>query len=207
MNIAYFRTSTRDRVETLATLKQSALDAGFSLLGEVALSDGQSTLLVVCRPEWAQAVIGADPNLLGLLPCSVTVIDKGSSVVVGASTPALLGRAAPSLAVQEIAEQADAALRALVEQAAGVGALKPKRLLLYSSHTCPYCKMEKSWLEQRKTAFDLVYVDEDAKAAEDLVRRTGQMGVPVTEVVYDEGESEFVLGFDQARLQQIIAAM
>jgi hypothetical protein len=37
-----------------------------------------------------------------------------------------------------------------------------------------------------------------------MVRKTGQMGVPVTEIVYDNGEEEYIIGFDKERLSEIL---
>lgn len=207
MNIAYFRKSSRDYVDTLASLRAALKEAGFSPLGESSLPGGNAAIINICRPEWARTVIDADPQLLGLLPCSVSVIEKGKDVLVGAPSPAILGQAAPTQEIADLVEKAEASLRSLVETAAGVGPMKPTKLKLYSSHSCPYCKMEKSWLDGKKAAYDLVYVDDDQKEAEELVRRTGQMGVPVTEVAYEGGESEFIVGFDRAKLEKVVTAL
>ncbi|PIQ27585.1 hypothetical protein COW36_16535 [bacterium (Candidatus Blackallbacteria) CG17_big_fil_post_rev_8_21_14_2_50_48_46] len=104
----------------------------------------------------------------------------------------------------KIAAQASAQLRELVHAAAGVGEPKLEKVKLYSTKSCPYCRMEKSWLEGQKIEFEEVYVDLDQAEAERLVRNTGQLGVPVTEFVYNEGEAEYVVGFDRARLQDLL---
>ncbi len=78
------------------------------------------------------------------------------------------------------------------------------KIKLYSTHTCPYCLMEKAWLEGNKIAHEVVYVDNDQKAAIEMVQRTGQMGVPVTEVAREGKEPEFVVGFDKGRLAKIL---
>ncbi|MBN2353688.1 MAG: DUF302 domain-containing protein [Spirochaetales bacterium] len=207
MNIAYFRKSSRGAAETLAALKNSAGKAGFTLGGETVLNKGTTTVLNACRPEWAETVAAADPALLGLLPCSVMVIEKEGVVSVGAALPAVLADAVASGELKSLAVRAEKTLRGVVEQAAGVGPLKPMKLKLYSTHSCPYCKMEKAWLDERKTPHELVYVDDDQKEAESLVRRSGQMGVPVTEVIYGDDESEFVIGFDRPKLEAIVAEM
>lgn len=51
---------------------------------------------------------------------------------------------------------------------------------------------------------DLIYVVEDQAETERLVARAGRMGVPVTEILYEDQESEFILGFDQAKLGEIL---
>lgn len=207
MNLAYFRKSKHDRSETLTRLRRAAEQQGLTIMGESALPKGHATVLTICRPEWAETVINADPNLLGLLPCTLTVIDQGGTTLVGAATPTLLGRAAPTHEIAAMTEQAEATLRALVESAADVPPPKATKLTLYSTHTCPYCNMEKAWLERGKVTHQVVYVDEDHKAAEELVRRTGEQGVPQTAIAYDDGTTEYVLGFDKKRLEKIVATM
>jgi glutaredoxin len=64
--------------------------------------------------------------------------------------------------------------------------------------------MEKAWLDSKKLAHTVVYVDDDEKEARRLVERTGQMGVPVTEIEYDAGDPEFIVGFDKKRLEGIL---
>ena len=207
MNIAYFRTSKHDRSETLARLRRAAEDAGLTIMGESALPNGKATVVTVCRPEWAETVIDTDPMLLGLLPCTVTVIEQGDATVVGAATPTLLGRAAPNEAILMMTEQAESTLRALVEAAAEVPPPKATQITLYSTHTCPYCNMEKAWLDRGKVAHEVVYIDDDQKAAEELVRRSGQQGVPQTGVTYDDGTIEYIVGFDKKKLEKVVATM
>jgi arsenate reductase-like glutaredoxin family protein len=64
--------------------------------------------------------------------------------------------------------------------------------------------MEQSWLENNKIKHDIIHVDLNPKAAQDMVEKTGQMGVPVTEITYDEGESEYIIGFDKPKLSQLL---
>ena len=49
-------------------------------------------------------------------------------------------------------------------------------------------------------AYEEVNIQADAEAREDLVRRTGQLAIPVILV-----DDEVVLGFDKARLQALLA--
>ncbi len=79
---------------------------------------------------------------------------------------------------------------------------QPTKIRVYSTATCPYCKMEKAWLEKNNVTFDFVLVDRDRKEAQHMIDSTGQMGVPVTELQYDGRQPEFVIGFDRATLAQ-----
>jgi len=81
---------------------------------------------------------------------------------------------------------------------------KIKKIKFYSTTTCPYCKMEASWLDSQKIKYEYTLVYLNPTAGEEMVRKTGQMGVPVTEIVYDDGEEEYIVGFDKERLSEIL---
>ncbi len=74
-------------------------------------------------------------------------------------------------------------------------AAKPHRVVVFSTPTCPWCSRAKSYLRSRSVPFRDVDVSRDPSAARDLVRRTGQMGVPVIEI-----DGRPIVGFDQARI-------
>ena len=82
--------------------------------------------------------------------------------------------------------------------------MKPTSVKLYSTMSCPYCKMEKSWLEINNVKHEVIYVDLNQNEAKKMVEKTGQMGVPVTEIMYDEGEPEYIIGFDKSHLSQAL---
>ncbi len=205
MNLGYFRKSSFSLGETINRLKQGAESGGFSVLGETELSGTKAKMIYVCKPSWADSLVAASPDLFGLLPCAVVAYEKEGKLMIGAGNPSLLGGVSDSEAVRKIAAEAEAGIRKLIDEAAGAGELKPAGVKLYSTKSCPYCRLEKSWLDSKKVKYDLVYVDEDQAEAERLVARTGQMGVPVTEILYEDQDSDFVVGFDQAKLSKMLA--
>jgi glutaredoxin len=75
---------------------------------------------------------------------------------------------------------------------------------IYSTTVCPYCKMEKEYLSSKGVSFVEVLVDQDPKAVEEMLTKSNQLGVPFTEVTFDDGSQEFILGFDEARLDQVL---
>lgn len=79
---------------------------------------------------------------------------------------------------------------------------QPTKIRVYSTSTCPFCKMEKAWLEKNQVAFDFVLVDQDKQAAKHMIDATGQMGVPVTELIYENAQPTYVIGFDRAALAE-----
>jgi glutaredoxin-like YruB-family protein len=71
---------------------------------------------------------------------------------------------------------------------------------IYTTPTCGYCHQAKGFLSERGVNYTEHDVSRDRAAAEELVRLSGQMGVPV--IVID---SEVIIGFNRARVQQLLA--
>lgn len=78
-----------------------------------------------------------------------------------------------------------------------------KKVTIYSTVTCPYCKMEKEYLDSKGIKYDNIFVDQDAKAAEGMVKISGQMGVPFT-VITDDESKETILGFDRTKIDSAL---
>ena len=75
--------------------------------------------------------------------------------------------------------------------------MSTKVVTVYSTPTCPWCKKTKSFLEGNGIAFQDINVGADRTAREEMVHRTGQMGVPVVEV-----DGEITVGYDKAWLKE-----
>jgi glutaredoxin 3 len=69
---------------------------------------------------------------------------------------------------------------------------------VYTTPTCPYCKMVKDFLSQKGISFEERDVARNPSYAQELVNSTGQMGVPVTVI-----DGQVVVGFDRGRLEQL----
>ena len=74
-----------------------------------------------------------------------------------------------------------------------------KNVTVYSTPTCSWCTTLKAWLRKNNIYFTDVDVSRDQHAAEDLVRRSGQQGVPQTEI-----NGQIVVGFNQQRLKELL---
>jgi glutaredoxin-like YruB-family protein len=70
---------------------------------------------------------------------------------------------------------------------------------VYSTSTCPYCNAVKEYLDGKGVKYDEVDVSQDQAAAQELVARTGQQGVPQTDI-----DGEFVVGFDVPKLDSLL---
>lgn len=53
---------------------------------------------------------------------------------------------------------------------------------VYSTPSCPYCSMVKNFLKEKHVPFEDYDVSRDQRRAEEMVRKSGQMGVPVVDV-------------------------
>lgn len=72
-------------------------------------------------------------------------------------------------------------------------------ITIYSTPTCPYCKLEKEFLKEHKFAFKEVNVMDDTQAAQQMIIKSGQSGVPVTDI-----DGKIVVGFDKDALKKIL---
>ena len=70
---------------------------------------------------------------------------------------------------------------------------------VYSTQTCPYCHMVKDYLKKNKVEFNDVDVGEDARAAQEMVAKSGQMGVPVVDV-----DGKIIIGFDKEAIAKAL---
>lgn len=74
---------------------------------------------------------------------------------------------------------------------------------VYSTPTCPYCNMSKEFFKKNNIEYEDVNVADDEKAAQEMVDKSGQMGVPVI-VIKKDGDEEVVVGFDEAKLKELL---
>lgn len=70
---------------------------------------------------------------------------------------------------------------------------------VYSTPTCPYCKMVKEFLKENNIQFEDVDVSSNQTAAQEMISKSGQMGVPVLDI-----KGQIVVGFDKARIKQLL---
>ncbi len=71
-----------------------------------------------------------------------------------------------------------------------------KNIKIYSTPTCPYCKMAKAFLTEKGLEYDDIDVSTDRQAAEEMVDKTGQMGVPVLDI-----GGTVIIGFDKDAIE------
>ena len=78
------------------------------------------------------------------------------------------------------------------------------KITIYSTTTCPYCKMLKAYLKEKNISFTEKIVDQDDAARDEMVKISGGFqGVPFT-VIEKDGKKETVLGFDKGKINSIL---
>ncbi len=75
-----------------------------------------------------------------------------------------------------------------------------KRVVIYSTPTCPWCKRAKEYFSQKDIPYLEYNVAENKEAASDMINKTGQMGVPVISI-----NDEVVVGFNQSKLDSLLS--
>ena len=70
---------------------------------------------------------------------------------------------------------------------------------LYSTPTCAYCKTLKEYLKKNGKEFQDIDISKDEKQLQDMIKISGQMGVPVLDI-----DGEVVAGFDKAKIDKIL---
>lgn len=68
-------------------------------------------------------------------------------------------------------------------------------VIVYSTPTCSFCNAAKRYLRERSIPFRDIDISKDTKAAAEMVRKTGQQGVPVIDV-----NGKIIVGFDKPKL-------
>jgi len=204
MNLTYFRKSTQSADLTFADLKAALTDNGWDILGSKKDDKEENFFISFCKEEVFKKAMDKDNNLMAFLPCSAIVSKSVDGVKVGTVSTHLLSTLSQDEEIHALSHKLQAELEEIVNKAAKVGVLKPQKVKLYSTMSCPYCKMEESWLKENKVDYEVVHVDLNQQEAEKMVEKTGQMGVPVTEIEFEDAESQFVIGFDKHQLLDIL---
>ena len=77
----------------------------------------------------------------------------------------------------------------------------PMQVTVYSTPTCPWCKKTKAFLEDHNVKFEDVDVSASEERAQEMIGKSGQMGVPVT-VIKKGDEEEVIIGYDEKQFSK-----
>lgn len=76
------------------------------------------------------------------------------------------------------------------------------KVKVYSTTTCPYCHMLKSYLKEKNIAFEDIVLDYNPERTAEALHICKSMGVPCTHIVKDDGQEVAILGFDKAKIDR-----
>jgi glutaredoxin-like YruB-family protein len=74
-----------------------------------------------------------------------------------------------------------------------------KRVTVYTTPTCSWCTTLKTHLKKHGVRYTEIDVSRDQNAAQEMQRKSGQMGVPQTDIA-----GEMIVGFDKARIDRLL---
>lgn len=72
-------------------------------------------------------------------------------------------------------------------------------ITIYTTPTCVFCKMTKAFFKDNNVAYEEKDVATDMKARDEMIEKSGQLGVPVINI-----DGQIVVGFDKDKLNQLI---
>ena len=78
------------------------------------------------------------------------------------------------------------------------------KITIYTTTTCPFCKMQKDYLTEKNIDFTEILVDQNPDAAQKMIEMSGQLGVPFTVIETEDGQRVQILGFDREKLDETL---
>lgn len=76
------------------------------------------------------------------------------------------------------------------------------KIKVYSTPTCPWCRMLKDYLIEKNVEFENIDVSSDRNAADEMVEKSGQLGVPQIEI-----NGRMIVGFDRDAIEEELAKL
>lgn len=76
---------------------------------------------------------------------------------------------------------------------------KKMKIKVYSTPQCPWCRKVKEYLKDKGVEFENINVAENHEKAQEMVEKSGQMGVPVIDI-----NGKIVLGFDKDNIDMLL---
>ncbi len=77
--------------------------------------------------------------------------------------------------------------------------VKNMGITIYTTSVCPYCDMAKKYFKENNVKFKEINVSLNPKAAQEMVEKSGQMGVPVIDI-----DGQIIVGFNKPALERIL---
>jgi glutaredoxin 3 len=72
-------------------------------------------------------------------------------------------------------------------------------IIIYSAPSCGYCNKAKEYFRSKHIPFTEYNVANDRRKAEEMLRKSGQMGVPVIDI-----KGKIIVGFNQPEIEKAL---
>ena len=73
--------------------------------------------------------------------------------------------------------------------------------MVYTTPSCIFCKHVKAYLDEKGIEFDEIDVMANPAKAQEMIDKSQQMGVPVTDI-----DGEIIVGFDRPKLEAALVS-
>jgi glutaredoxin-like YruB-family protein len=73
------------------------------------------------------------------------------------------------------------------------------KVIVYTTEWCPWCRKTKDFLKQHNVEFEEKDVEKDIHAAEEMVEKSEQSGIPVIDI-----DGKIVIGFNEEALRKLL---
>ncbi|MCX7589496.1 MAG: glutaredoxin family protein [Patescibacteria group bacterium] len=73
------------------------------------------------------------------------------------------------------------------------------KVIIYTTPVCPYCQMAKEFFKENNIQYDEKDVSTDYVAVEEMIKKSGQLGVPVIDI-----DGQIIIGFDEEGIKQAL---
>ena len=77
--------------------------------------------------------------------------------------------------------------------------MKNHKVIIYSTPHCPYCVYAKDYFKENNVSFEDIDVSKDRAKAQEMVEKSGQMGVPVIDI-----DGNILVGFQPEAFEQLL---
>ena len=74
-----------------------------------------------------------------------------------------------------------------------------QKITVYSTQACPFCMRLKQFLKENNIDFENIDISTNAEKTQEMVERSGQMGVPVIDI-----DGKIIVGFDKDKITQAL---
>ena len=73
------------------------------------------------------------------------------------------------------------------------------KVIIYTTQYCHWCALAKEFFKENKVKYTEVDVGSNKKGAQEMIKKSGQMGVPVIDI-----DGKIIIGFDEAELRKTL---